>query len=158
MNGDGGKGFMPTLLDRLVEATADGGQAYTRRTYQDTVVRDLHWLLNTVTPLAEDVFEGRPHLRDSVLNFGIPATSGVSMTEGELNVLAAAIERAIVTFEPRVLPESLSVTVLSGREASIRSQLVFRISAAFWFDPYPVEISMLAQWDVECGLVGLRGE
>lgn len=151
-------GFLPTLLDRLVDATANNGLALSRAAYQETVVRDLHWLLNTVSSLSKDAAETCPHLRDSVLNFGIPVTTGASMTESELQVLAAEIKQAILTFEPRVLPESLSVKVLGNREAAIRSQLVFRISALFWFDPFPVELSLLAQWDVENGLVSLKGD
>lgn len=151
-------GFLPTLLDRLVEATANNGLPLSRAAYQATVVRDLHWLLNTVSPMSKEAVEACPHLRDSVLNFGIPATTGASMTETELQVLAAEIKQAILSFESRVLPESLSVNVLGNREAAIRSQLVFRIRASFWFDPFPVELSLLAQWDVENGLVSLKGD
>lgn len=149
-------GFLPTLLDRLIEATANNGQALSRRAYQETVVRDLRWLLNTVTPLPRAAIESCPHLANSVLNYGIPGTTGASMTEGELSDLASAIRQAIVTFEPRVLPESLSVNVIASRDAAIRSQLVFRINASFWFDPFPVELALLAQWDVENGLVSLK--
>lgn len=154
----GGDGFLPTLLDRLVEATSNNGQALSRRAYQETVVRDLQWLLNTISPLSREAAETYPHLSDSVLNYGIPATTGASMTESELESLANDIKQAIVTFEARVLPDSLSVEVLGNREAAIRSQLVFRISASFWFDPFPVELSLLAQWDVENGLVSLKGD
>ncbi|NMG71295.1 type VI secretion system baseplate subunit TssE [Parazoarcus communis] len=151
-------GFLPTLLDRLVEATSNGGAPLSRRTYQDTVLRDLHWLLNAIAPLSQTVSESYPHLRDCVLNFGIPGTSGGILTKRELDALAVEIEHAILAFEPRVLPDSLSVSVISDRDAAIRNQLVFRIAAAFWFDPYPLELSICAQWDIESGLVGLREE
>ncbi len=153
-----GDGFLPTLLDRLVEATAKQGEALSRRAYQETVLRDLHWLLNTVAPLPAELAERYPQLRDAVINYGIPGATGAALTESELRVLATQIERAILAFEPRVLADSLSVTVASDPRAAIRNQLVFRIRAAFWFDPYPLELSIRAQWDIENGLVGLSEE
>jgi type VI secretion system protein ImpF len=150
--------FLPALLDRLVESPGSEGAWLSRRAYQQSVLRDLQWLLCTVAPREHARLAGHDHARRSVLNYGVPCSTGMSLTEQELKTLAQDIEKAILTFEPRVLPESLSVTLMSDSREAVRSQLVFRIRLAFWFEPYPLELSVRAQWDIENGLVSLSGE
>jgi type VI secretion system protein ImpF len=153
-----GDHFLPTLLDRLVESPGNEGAGLSRRAYQQSVLRDLQWLLCTVAPREQTLLAGFAHASHSVLNYGIPCSTGMTLTERERTLLAQDIEKAILAFEPRVLPESLSVTLISGGPEAVRSQLMFRIRLAFWFEPYPLELSVRAQWDIESGLVALSGE
>ncbi len=150
--------FLPTLLDRLADASGHEGAGLSRRAYQQSVLRDLQWLLGTVAPREQALSDSHPHAASSVLNYGIPCSTGMTLTEPELNLLARNIEKAILAFEPRVLPESLSVTFVSSSQEAARSQLMFHIRLAFWFEPYPLELSVRAQWDIESGLVALSGE
>jgi len=150
--------FLPTLLDRLAEPSGHGRGGLSRQAYQQSVLRDLQWLLCTIAPTEQKLPERYPEVRRSVLNYGIRSSTGMTLTEREVNQLAQDIEKAILTYEPRVLPESLSVTVITESGQNIRSQLMFRIRLAFWFDPYPLELSIRAQWDIESGLVSLTGE
>ncbi|WP_418648183.1 type VI secretion system baseplate subunit TssE [Thauera butanivorans] len=150
--------FLPTLLDRLVESPENGKGGMSRQAYQQSVLRDLQWLLCSVAPREQTSFAKHAEASRSVLNYGIPCSTGMTLTERELTKLAQDIEKAILTYEPRVLPESLSVALLADSEQAVRSQLVFRIRLAFWFEPYPLELSVRAQWDIENGLVSLSGE
>jgi len=152
--------FLPTLLDRLVESPGySKGGGMPRQSYQQSVLRDLQWLLGAVAPSEQTVSSARyPEVSRSVLNYGIPSSTGMTLTERELSALTQGIKKAILTYEPRVLPESLSVTVLPDSEHVTRSQLTFRICLSFWFEPYPLELSVHAQWDIESGLVSLNGE
>jgi type VI secretion system protein ImpF len=151
-----GDRFLPTLLDRLVESPGNEGAGQSKQSYQQSVLRDLQWLLSTVAPHEPGLLAG--HANRSVLNYGIPGSTGMSLTERERTRLAQEIEKAILVFEPRVLPESLSVTLISGGQEAVRSRLMFRIRLAFWFEPYPLELSVCAQWDVESGRLALNGE
>jgi len=150
--------FLPTLLDRLVESPSYGKGGMSRQAYQQSVLRDLQWLLCAIAPAQHSLIGRYPQVRRSVLNYGIPNSTGMTLTEREVARLAQDIEKAILTYEPRVLPQSLSVTVVSDSQQAVRSQLVFRIRLAFWFEPYPLELSIRAQWDIESGLVSLKGE
>jgi len=148
--------FLPTLLDRLVESPGYSKGGISRQAYQQSVLRDLQWLLGAVAPSEQTVSPARhPEVSRSVLNYGIPSSIGMTLTEHELDVLTQSIKKAILTYEPRVLPKSLSVTVLSDSEQGTRSQLIFLIRLSFWFEPYPLELSVQAQWDIESGLVSL---
>jgi len=151
--------YLPTLLDRLVDAPEHGnGAGMSRQAYQQSVLRDLQWLLCAVAPRDEAAFARLPEVRRSVLNYGIPASTGMMLTERDATALIEGIKAAILTYEPRVLPDGLSVTLLTDRQHAIRSQLTLRIHLAFWFKPYPLELSVQAQWDIENGLVALHGE
>jgi len=152
-------GFLPTLLDRLVELPEhDKGAGMSRQAYQQSVLRDLQWLLCTVTPREQAAVASRAEVNRSVLNYGIPSSTGMTLTEQELVALTQGIKQAILIYEPRVLPESLSVALLTDAVHPVRSQLTFQIQLAFWFEPYPLELFLRAQWDIESGLVSLSEE
>jgi len=153
--------FLPTLLDRLVESPEYGPHngGMSRHIYQQSVLRDLQWLLSAVAPNNQAQLAARhPEVHRSVLNYGIPGSTGMTLTERDLTALTLGIKQAILTYESRVLPESLSVNLLSDIKHTARSQLTFRIRLAFWFEPYPLELSVRAQWDIESGLLSLSEE
>ena len=149
-------GFLPTLLDRLTEPTKQDmvpGRSQGRAAYQESVLRDLRWLLNSTTAFHRGELRAFPHASSSVLNFGIPCATGLHRSEKEAQELAKGIEQAILRFEPRILAESLLVEVVPEEGGSSHSHLLLRIHAAFWFEPHPIELSIRARWHVEGGLV-----
>jgi len=151
--------FLPTLLDRLLEPSIESKAGMSRQAYQQSVLRDLQWLLGAVAPSQHMLPPTHyPEVCRSVLNYGIPGSTGMTLTERELTNLTQAIQDAILTYEPRILPGSLSVNVLPDSEHATRSQLVFRIHLTLWFEPYPLQLSVHVQWDIESGLVALSGE
>lgn len=148
--------YLPTLLDRLAESPASGRGPASRGAYEQAVLRDLRWLLNSTTALSEQVLSDYPMLASSVLNFGIRSDYGSVLSEERAQAMAAEIRQAICAFEPRVLRESVSVSPVSEAGQAPPTRLAFRICLAYWYEPYPLELSIRAEWDVECGLVGLR--
>lgn len=151
--------FLPTLLDRLSETDlkpAGSGMQLSRSAYHKTVLRDLSWLLNCASIDASLDLESYPHVRASVMNFGIPPLAGTRFSDVDLEEIAAGIHRAILRFEPRILPDSLKVTVVHDPQAESHNQVSFQIRAAFWFEPYPLELAIRAQWDVENGTMELK--
>ncbi|MBR0564816.1 type VI secretion system baseplate subunit TssE [Azoarcus sp. L1K30] len=149
-------GFLPALLDRLTEPTAEAaapGRAQGRAAYQESVLRDLRWLLNSTTAFHRGELRAFPHASHSVVNFGIPCATGLHRSEKEAQELAKGIEQAILRFEPRILAESLIVEVVPEQEGKSHAHLLLRIHAAFWFEPHPIELSIRARWHVEGGSV-----
>jgi type VI secretion system protein ImpF len=150
--------FLPALLDRLSQHGS--GKAMSRNTFRKSVLRDLNWLLNCTNLEKQLPMQDFPQVRDSVVNFGIPALAGARFSESDLDTVAESIERALLCFEPRILPESLKVSVIKDKEADDYryNHARLRIVASYWFEPYPIDMVMRAHWDMETGGVELREE
>jgi type VI secretion system protein ImpF len=155
--------LQPALLDRLlddapaVQQEAPEAKAISRNRLRDIVLRDLGWLFNASCALT-DIDERRfPHARRSVLNFGMPCLSGKLVSRIELYDLEQALRQAILDFEPRILVGTLVVT---GRrladELAHHNVLQFEIAAELWSQPYPIELLLRTDVDLETGMVKVR--
>jgi len=144
---------MPTLLDRL--SLKNNGQM-NRSSFRKTVMRDLSWLLNCSNSESQLALNHYPLVRKSVVNYGIPPLAGARFSKIDLEEVAAGIQRAIAQFEPRILEKTLKVSVIRDVDASAYNHAQFRIEASFWFEPYPIDMVIRAQWDVETGGVELQ--
>ena len=77
--------LQPALLDRLTDDDAGSPQprrvesrVISRSRLRELVLRDLAWLFNTTAPdAAHRLGASAPHARRSVLNYGLPALSGL---------------------------------------------------------------------------------
>jgi type VI secretion system protein ImpF len=74
-----------------------------------TVRRELSWLLNTTNLDACEDLEEFPEVRTSVVNYGVPDLAGKSLNTRAILQRARDIRQAVLTFEPRIDPESLDV-------------------------------------------------
>src|SRR6185503_4264836 len=89
----------------------------TRQRLRACVLRDLGWLFNTTAP-SVNVQVGEQtralgewhYVRESVLNYGLPALSGRLVSGLDLTELERAMREAILAYEPRILPDTLQVT------------------------------------------------
>jgi type VI secretion system protein ImpF len=149
--------FLPTLLDRLSQ---HGGGSMTRAAYRKAVLRDLNWLLNCTNLERQLPMHDFPQVRSSVINFGIPPLAGARFVESDLDTVAAGIQRALASFEPRILPDSLRVSVIRDKQDDVYryNHARFRIEASYWFEPYPIDMVVRAHWDMEAGNVEIREE
>lgn len=122
----------PTLFDKLASGNDFGGlsaeadmptvgredfrnfavanlERFTEKSLRASVMRDLAWLLNTISFESAQSLENHPQVRDSVLNFGVRDFAGRSMGRDAAREQAREIRRAILRFEPRINPASLRV-------------------------------------------------
>lgn len=81
-----------------------------------TIRRDLAWLLNTTNLGAIYDLSAYPHVRTSVLNYGVPDLAGKSLHRRTILHRAREIRDAVRAFEPRLDPDSLSVEPAGGSE------------------------------------------
>src|SRR5215471_16824858 len=94
------------LLDRLIDLDPDNrseapmSRSESLRRLRNAVRRDLEYLLNTTrAPL--EIPEGCPESPKSILGYGLPDISGVSLqNSGDEQRLLKGLEDAIETFEP----------------------------------------------------------
>lgn len=102
----------PCLIDRLI--------GFPIRRFSEGFIEafceDLEWLLNAPADRFLKNDEPRsnqlddfPEVARSVLNFGIPDLCGQSFEDADVGWLEKRIKEAIYNFEPRVVPDTLSV-------------------------------------------------
>ena len=152
--------LQPALLDRLTdEEPAKTQEAPERRVMsksrlRQAVLRDLAWLFNATQPTSTLDLAQIPHVRQSVLNFGLPALSGRAATSLDVGELERAIRQAILDFEPRILPDSLEVKALSVENALDHHNVVgVQIRGQLWAQPVPLELLVRTEIDLETGKV-----
>jgi type VI secretion system protein ImpF len=154
--------LQPALLDRITdESPQDRLEGEERRVMskpqlRQAVLRDLAWLFNAVQPLGTEA-EAYPGVATSVLNFGLPALSGLLASKVDVSVLERAIRQAILRYEPRVLADTLQVKALDASSLMESHNLIeFEIRGHLWAQPVPLEILLRTQLDLEAGQVVVR--
>ena len=154
--------LQPALLDRLTDDArgdrieADDRRVMSKAQLRQAVLRDLSALFNAVQPLAP-AEQLHPMLAASVLNYGLPPLSGQLASKLDVSVLERVIREAIVRFEPRILPETLSVRALdAGSVLDTHNVIEFEIRGHLWSQPVPLEILLRTQVDLEAGQVEVR--
>lgn len=151
--------LQPSLLDRLTDHEPElAVEARERRVLsghglREGVLRDLAWLLNTTNLASTGALPVMPHLACSVLNYGLPAISGVALASMDGAGFERAIRQAIWDFEPRLIRSSVSVKAMATRDAV--SKIVFEIQADLWAQPYPERLYLKTELDLDLGQLSL---
>jgi type VI secretion system protein ImpF len=155
--------LQPALLDRLTDENPDSRTEATevrvinRSRLRDLVLRDLAWLFNATRSTHSDVWESSPMAARSVINFGLPPMSGQSLSSVDLVSLQERVRQAIVDYEPRILPDTLSVQALvNDAQANHHNLIGFRITGQLWAQPVPLELMLHTDIDLETGRVEIR--
>jgi len=116
------------------------------------VLRDLGWLLNTGNAESDVEVQDYPEVMRSVLNFGMRPLSGLRLSEIDWIALEQRVVRAILDFEPRILAETLEVKALAPEDLIHHHNLLaFEIRCQMWAQPYPLEMLLRTNLDLESG-------
>ena len=150
--------LIPSLIDRLTDDEPDKNvearefRVLSLSQLRTSVLRDLNWLFNA-TQLSSSVdLNGHPEVARAVVNYGLPALSGLVARQVDMPGLERAIRQAILDFEPRILPDSLIVhTDFNERELDHHNQISFRIEAQIWAVPAPIELLVRSELNLEGG-------
>jgi len=144
--------LLPTLLDRLRDdapfrqTESPDEYAVTREQMRRIVQRDLAFLFNT-TNLEDQIDRERyPAVAASTINFGLPPLPTDCTAVHQWGALERAVRRAIREFEPRLLPETLTVTRAPD---SVAYGLAFEVRGTLWMEPYPLEFIVQSTIDLE---------
>lgn len=84
-------------------------QVITESMLRREVSRDLDALLNTVALDATVDMEHAPHVRRSILNFGLPDIAVHTIDETAVSEIPHEIRTAIANYEPRIAPDTLRI-------------------------------------------------
>lgn len=149
--------LQPSLLDRLTDdAPAERSESRDQRVLtaqrlRAALLRDLAWLLNTGHLETVEDLQDYPEARRSVVNYGIPDLTGLTIAGADTAQIEKAVRQAIADFEPRISPQSLRVTAETGEDGGARNALVFRIDGELWAKPAPQALCLKTQVDLETG-------
>ncbi len=149
--------LQPSMLDRLTdhnpekkkESTAQ--QSMSQKEFKDAVIRDLGWLLNSVSLDVCVDLEPYPEVKHSVLNYGLPDISGHTSSTVNVKTIERSLKQAIRDFEPRIIRNSLRVKVHSDPSDMSHNSLVFEIEGAVFGQPSPFQIVLRSELNLECG-------
>jgi type VI secretion system protein ImpF len=153
--------LQPSLLDRLTDKAPDtksesrDRRVLSMRQLRKAVLRDLAWLLNTGQLETTDDLEPYPHVRDSVMNYGLPDITGMSLSGVDTSGLEKAVKESIIRFEPRISPDSLAVRIARDGSAMGRNAMVFTIEGQLWAEPTPMMLYLKTEVDLETGDVAV---
>jgi type VI secretion system protein ImpF len=149
--------LQPSLLDRLTDlAPAERDESREQRVItaarlRECVTRDIAALLNCTRQWNADELDGLDHVGNSVLNFGIPDLAGAALSGIDAAVLQDRIRIALLDFEPRLIAETVQVSVSVDDERMDSRALSFRIDAQMWAQPMPLGLYLRTDVDLETG-------
>lgn len=149
--------LQPSLLDRLTdddpnhqEESRDQRILSIRR-LRECVRRDLAWLFNATNLAVVQDLGPYPEVSASVLNYGIPELSGHTVANMPVIELERQVRQSILTFEPRILPQTLQVRLVVDSEEMSHQALAFEISGDLWAQPVPEQLYLKTEIDLELG-------
>lgn len=150
------------MLDRLTDLHPDkkressSQQVLNQKQFKDAVIRDLGWLLNSVS--MDSVFDlsAYPEVKHSVLNYGLPDISGRTSSSIDSSDLEKRLLSTICEFEPRFIRNSLKIKVHSNPDEMSHNSLVFEIEGVIFGQPMPFHVVLRSELDLECGLFNVR--
>jgi len=154
--------LLPCLLDRLTdeepasEKEGPDRRVISLRRYRSGVRRDMESLLNTSCHAESENFSRFEEVLSSVLNFGIPDLCGQTLSGVSVVDIERQIRRAILAYEPRIIPGSLRVRVVAQPEAMDSNAVTFEITGDLWALPAPDPLYYRTQVDLETGRFEIR--
>jgi type VI secretion system protein ImpF len=130
-------GFVPSLLDRLIDPEAGGTswqRGYSVEEMTETIRRDLEDLLNT-RRTDIDIPDDCTEVRRSLVAYGLPDLASVRADSAEQRTaIGRMLEGIIATFEPRL--RNVRATLVDAGTNKDRS-VKFRVEGRFRIDPAP---------------------
>ena len=154
--------LQPALLDRLTDhdptrkVEGRDERVLSRAQLRASVLRDLTWLFNS-TNLASTVdLSAHPLAAQSTLNYGLTALAGNAVAGLEFAEVEQILKDAILRFEPRILPQTLTVRGIPAKDAMGHHNILsLEITGELWAQPYPVELLIKTDMDLESGEIRL---
>jgi type VI secretion system protein ImpF len=148
--------LQPSLLDRLTDdeprkrSESRAQRVLSTSQLRECVRRDLAWLLNTGSLGQTQDLEAYPEVVKSVVNFGVNDLAGRNIRRKDIAEIERSVRRAILNFEPRILPDTLRVEAVAADEMNHHA-LTFLIEGDLWAEPLPVQLFLKTEVDLETG-------
>ena len=149
--------LQPSLLDRLTDDEPDKNvesrdrRVLSMRKLRESVLRDLSWLMNADNLAQTENLGEWPLAAHSTINYGLRDLAGVTLSNQLVSDFEEEVRRAILTFEPRILPHTLHVRAVVESDRMDQHALSFEIEGDLWADPVPMRVLLKTEVDIESG-------
>jgi type VI secretion system protein ImpF len=150
--------LQPALLDRLTDhdptrkVEGRDERVLSRAQLRASVLRDLSWLFNSTNLAGTVDLTAHPLAAQSTLNYGLTPLAGNPVASLDLHEVEQILKEAILRFEPRILPGSVSVRGIAAEDPTGHHNVIsFEITGELWSQPYPVELLIKTDMDLESG-------
>ena len=151
-----GDQMSPGLLDRLTDDNPENQKKelnrniVTHQILRRQVLRDLQWLFNSINNESQHDFRPFSRARDSVINFGIEPLAGKRMSEIVWDDVHKNLRRAILKFEPRIIPQDLRIHCITEiKSMNTHNTLSIEIKGNLWCVPWPLAFLFRTDLDLE---------
>ena len=154
--------ILPCLLMRLTDESPTqqkeslDNKFISLRRYKESVVRDIEYLLNSHSPFNHQELMGLAEVEKSVLNYGLHDLCGVNISSAAIGDIEASIKQTLLTFEPRIIKNSLTVRAVTDYRPYCDQTISFKIEAQIWAQPSPEYLLVKTEIDVETGRCSLK--
>lgn len=152
--------LQPALLDRLQDdeparqTETSSSRFITKEALRQMVLRDLEQLLNATRVIDSKHLLHEPSLLDSVLAYGMPPVAGKIASMIDVKDFERTVADLIRRFEPRIDGSSLKVQAETQQGLMhLHNVIGLRISGLLWAQPYPIELMLRTEVDLETGKV-----
>lgn len=116
--------------------------------------QDLTVLLNTVNLASAMSLDDTPHVRRSIVNYGLSDLSNLSEAALASDEVIRCIRETLLAYEPRLLPDTLEINVLSQADQLDRC-LRLHISGELLSDPIDFSLEVEAELETGAGKLHL---
>jgi len=150
---------LPSVLDRLLDDEPEHTQLNERVLFElsyfrRALARDLESLLNTRLMAQTETFEEYPQASASMLRYGIPDLSGISLLNpDDRELLREQLRRAIETHEPRLSRVRISLDAPRESERHLR----FRVDAVLKVHPHRPPVTFDATLQLSSNVYKVQG-
>lgn len=152
--------LQPALLDRLQDdeptrqTETSSSRFITKEALRNMVLRDLEQLLNATRVIDSEHLKREPGLLNSVLAYGMPPVAGKIASMIDVKDFERTVADLIRRFEPRIDGNSLKVQAETQQGLMhLHNVIGLRISGLLWAQPYPIELMLRTEVDLETGKV-----
>jgi len=149
--------LQPFLLDRLVDDQPETRhesrerRVMSTKQFRKSVLRDLAFLLNAKCSLRGEDCVDFPAVAKTVVNYGIPDIAGSTISGISPTDVERSVRNAILQFEPRIIPGTLDVRVLSETDSANINAISLEIRGDLWSLPLPESLYVKTEVDLETG-------
>lgn len=141
----------------LTQASRQRREGVSERELRDHLAQDLDALLNTINLGSASDLSQVPLVAGSILNYGFRDLSSTSRAELGSQALIGAIRRSFSQFEPRLVPETLAVTLQDpAAEGENHQRLAIAVTAEFMGDPVDIPVDFAAEVDLGAGRLSMH--
>ncbi|PUB17273.1 type VI secretion system baseplate subunit TssE [Yoonia sediminilitoris] len=161
--------YLLTTNLRRHHALQESGIMVTRDVLREAVRRDIETLFNiermaadtmmtdheaATTETPEELLADFPHVRRSVINYGVPSFSGRSGSDFDKNELARDLKQVLTVFEPRLKPNTIKV----GIDLSDKTGMKITVDAVLMLSPTPERLKLSTTIDLDNGVAATMFE